>query len=285
MKQLILLLADITLLMAAVVVLRAGEVHRQRVSLVAYKLQFPRGLETAGVESFLGGLSGLLLPWWRRWIGSPYVSLEVHADVSGIHHYLFAPDAWAAAIEGVLQAALPSVRYEPTALMPAAVTMATEYRLNTHERSLSSYAAGMNAKLLATLQPLRKGETIVVQLLLRHMVWCNRLRLPTPGRRNVLAVQDQGVVVRDAEAVTALKNKQSQPLLLAVPRIGVTSKDKARARTLLRHTQTAWHEGRAPGVHLSREHGVEGTVARHLGNVGLRSLPGQRRSTPRKRPV
>ena len=53
MTQVILFLADVTLLMVAVAVLRAAESHRQQVSLVAYKLQFPRGLETDGVESFL----------------------------------------------------------------------------------------------------------------------------------------------------------------------------------------------------------------------------------------
>lgn len=263
MKQLIVLLTDVSLLMVALLALRAAAARRQRVSMVAYKLQFPRGLDVEAVESFLGGLSGLLLPWWKRWLASPYVSLEVHANAKGIHHYLLAPDSWARAIEGLMQASLPSMRYEPIELPPAGAVQATEYRLNSHERSLRVDAAGMNAKLLASMQPLHGNDTIIVQMLLTPHGLVEPPRQAAQAHANLLGNSGRPVV-RDAEAASALKEKQSHPLLLGVPRIGVACQDRGRAKVLLRHTQTAWHEGRAPGVHLARRLLTKASVARHL---------------------
>ncbi len=264
MRQLVLLLADGSLLVVALLLVRMAEARRQQRSLVAYRLQFPRGLEVDAVESFLSGLSGLLLPWWKRWLASPYVSLEVHANSSGIRHYLLVPEPWATTVEGLLQAAVPSVRYEPTELPPAPVNMAVEYRLSTHDRSLRVDAAGMNAKLLASLQPLQGQETVVVQMLLTPHGLVQPPRLAGQTEQTWLPVPQSGAA-RDGEAITALKDKQSHPLLLGVPRIGVRCQDANRARKLLRHAQTAWHEGRAPGVHLRRRLVPKTSVATQLG--------------------
>ena len=54
--------------------------RRLQSSLRAFRLTFPRGLKAVEVGNFLDGLSGLLLPWWRRWLASPFVVLETEAD-------------------------------------------------------------------------------------------------------------------------------------------------------------------------------------------------------------
>jgi hypothetical protein len=125
---------ELVVLAASLLLLRAGESKRQQRTLVAYQLKFPRGLEAEGVEGFLGGLSGLLLPWWKRWLVSPYVSLEVHASRLGINHFLLVPASWASAVQAVLQASLPSVRYEAVELPFAVLTVGAEYKLNDHRR-------------------------------------------------------------------------------------------------------------------------------------------------------
>jgi hypothetical protein len=53
-------------------------------------------------------------------------------------------------------------------------------------------------------------------------------------------------------------------MLLTVPRIGVASNDVRRARRLLRDVETAWHESRAPGVHLSRRMVSEARTAKRM---------------------
>ncbi|MGD0082037.1 MAG: type IV secretory system conjugative DNA transfer family protein [Acidimicrobiales bacterium] len=227
---------ELVALAVSLLLMRAAESTRQRRSLVAYQLKFPRGLEPEGVEAFLGGLSGLLLPWWKRWLASPYVSLEVHASSSGISHFLLAPAGWASAVEGTLQASLPSVRYESVDLPFAVLTIGAEYKLSDHRRSVRMESSSMNAKLLRPASTQQQGQ----------------FQLLDPN------------LLQSAEAVSALKEKQSHPLLLTVPRIGVASDDVRRARRLLRDVETAWHESRAPGVHLGRRTASEAAVAKRM---------------------
>jgi hypothetical protein len=255
--------AELVALAVSLLLMRAAESKRQRRSLVAYQLKFPRGLEPEGVEAFLGGLSGLLLPWWKRWLVSPYVSLEVHAGSSGISHFLLAPAGWASAVEGTLQASLPSVRYESVDLPFGVLTVGAEYKLSDHRRSVRMESSSMNAKLLASLQPLRDAEAIVIQWLITPHGPVQPARLASRQQQGQFQLLDPNLL-QSAEAVSALKEKQSHPLLLTVPRIGVASDDLRRARRLLRDVETAWHESRAPGVHLGRRTVSEAAVAKRM---------------------
>jgi hypothetical protein len=259
----VLLGVELIVLAASLLLMRAAESKRQRGTLVAYQLKFPRELKAEGVEAFLGGLSGLLLPWWKRWLVSPYVSLEVHASPSGIRHFLLVPRSWASAVEGVLQASLPSVRYESVDLPFAVLTIGAEYALSDHRRPVRTDATSMNAKLLASLQPLHQDEDIVIQWLITPHGPVQPARLASKQQPGLLQVFDPNLL-QHAEAVSALNEKQSLPMLLTVPRIGVASNDVRRARRLLRDVETAWHESRAPGVHLGRRMISEARVAKRM---------------------
>ncbi len=259
----VLLGIELVVLATSLLLVRAAESKRQRRTLVAYQLKFPRGLEAEGVEAFLGGLSGLLLPWWKRWLASPYVSLEVHASSSGIRHFLLVPGNWASAVEGVLQASLPSVRYEAVDLPYAVLTIGAEYALSDQSRSVRTDATSMNAKLLSSLQPLQQDEDIVIQWLITPHAPVQPPRLATKQQAVSLQALDPNLL-QHAEAVSALKDKQSHPMLLTVPRIGVASNNVQRARKLLRDVETAWHESRAPGVHLGRRMVSEATIAKRM---------------------
>ena len=214
-----------------------------RSHLVAYRLHFPRGLDAKDEVTALAGFSGLLLPWWRRWLATPFVSLEVHANSKGISHHLIVPEGYARSIESVLSAAVPSVRFEPEDVPDMAVRQAIEYQLTSNDRPLSIDPAALSVGLLSTLQPLTGDDELVVQWIVapHPPVSSIRQQAVTPGFRGDTTV--------DSELAAALKAKQAHPLLLAVGRIGATATSSAAEIQRLRRVEAAWHVARAPGVH------------------------------------
>ena len=57
-----------------ILVVKATERRRIGSNLSAYRLSFPRDLKSEDVARAFTGLSGLLLPWWKRWICLLYTS-------------------------------------------------------------------------------------------------------------------------------------------------------------------------------------------------------------------
>jgi hypothetical protein len=231
-------------------------------SLVAYRLTFPRNLDVDAVVSAMAGISGLLLPWWRRWLSSPFLSLEIHADRTGIRHYLVVPETWGQSATNILQASLPAVRFEPTDVPGMALRTAAEYRMSSHDRQLNVDAVGLSARLLANLQPLEDRETIVVQ----WVITPHGPVLPpkiSKDKDDTYLASLLGTTA-DSEMVSAMRKKQAQPLLLAAGRIGVRARTGWREHKLLRTVEAAWHETRAPGVHFRRKSVTNGLVARSM---------------------
>lgn len=234
-------------LFAGLSFIQSIEQQRLRSKLVVYRLSFPRNLGKEDVARALSGFSGFLLPWWRRWLASPFVALETHASANGLFHLMVVPEGWSQAVRNILQASVPAVRFEAVDLPPIKARTAAEYRLNNHGRPLLIDAPGLSAKLLANLQPLDSSETITIQWLIT----------PHPPVRPVTAqTKSSGALGLagpvEPEAAGELRKKQAQPLLLASARIGVTARAGWSELRLLRQTETAWHETRAPGVHLRR---------------------------------
>jgi hypothetical protein len=226
-------------------------------SLVALRLSFPRNLEADAVVSAMAGWNQLLLPIWKRPFGHPFVSLEVHADASGIQHYVLTPEIWRDSVQNLLQASLPSVRYEEVARPDVVVRSAAEYRLTSHQRQLNIDGDGLSAKLLTNLQPLDEDESLVVQ-------WIVTAHPPTKPPK--VASKDDGPLAlsMDSESVAALRKKLARPLLLATARIGTKAPTLWRELKLLRQVEGSWHETRAPGVHFTRRLLPESLVARRL---------------------
>jgi hypothetical protein len=256
MSWLWLLISGVSLL-AAIALVRQAEAFRLRSSLVSYTLRFPRGLPAENVAAFFAGWTGSLPPWWKRQMfGVPFLVCEVHADRSGITHRLQVPAAWTATVESLLSAHLPGVRYERdqhhTGHHAAPhVLLGAEYRLSTSDRPLDVDPAALSVRLLASLQPLRGEERVVVQFVLGSAGPVQPARLANKAEQERWLVQTDSVMLT-SEAVTALKAKQSSALLVSVGRIGAHASDGQRANQLLRHVESAWHGTRAPGVHLRR---------------------------------
>jgi Type IV secretory system Conjugative DNA transfer len=237
--------------------------RRMQSTLRVFRLTFPRSLKAEEVESFLDGLSGLLLPWWRRWLTSPFVVIETAADVNGIENYLMVPEAWQRSVLGLLSVNLPGVRFTPCDMPSRNLTIGAEYRLTNNQREVGGDAAATSARLLASLHPLGKREAVVVQWIITPHAPVAPARMATTDERHYLSTPPG--VTNTSEAATALRSKQSKPLLLAVGRIAVSANDRGRQRALLRQTEVAWHSVRSPGVHLERRWMGEQTAARRTG--------------------
>ncbi len=235
---------------------------------VVYSLRFPRDVEPAGMQAFLGAVSGLLPPMWQRWWYTPSIALEVHADHRGIRHLLLAPQHLTPTIETALAAHLPGVTYEitPGHVRPE-LSVGVEYRLTARDRPLQADAAAASAQLLAALQPLGASEVVVVQMMIAPARATRPARVATPQERDGWFTLDDGVVAT-SEAATTLKKKQSSPLLLAAPRIGIRAGSARRAEQLTKRVEVAWRATRAPGVALRRRTRPSRAVARDVAMVG-----------------
>jgi hypothetical protein len=250
------------ILVSATAAAKAVAAERQRQSLVAYRLTFPKGLGAEDVMSCLAGFSGLLLPWWRRWGAIPHVVLETLADSKGIRHQILVPEHWAQVLENILQASVPSVRFERAEVETLALTVGAEYRLSARGRALTVDVPALSAKLLFGLQPLGPTEHVEVSWMITPAGPVAPVRVASAKEQERLW-QPAGTVP-DGEAATALKQKQSQPLMLGVARIGVAASSNRSARRLLRRIEASWHESRSPGVHLKRRFASEAAVARAI---------------------
>jgi DNA helicase HerA-like ATPase len=246
---------------------RNGAAHQ------AFELTLPYGTRPEAVVAFCRSLAGLLPPWWKRWLGSPCVVIEVAADADGITHRLTAPASFAPYVLTQLRAALPGVRIKvhadgPSRAVPVA---AAELRLSSLEFPIRSDASReLAAGLLATLQPLRPGESVALQWLLS----------PAPPPRRPSAAgsltaqlgfgpgQLQAQLTSPDQA--AVREKASEPAVWAVARIGADAADRKRARALVRQVEGAFHAAGASGVTLRRRWLPERVVA---GRIVRRSEP------------
>lgn len=247
------LVACSSLFVAAVTLWRWIERSNELAQLVGYELRFSRGLETEAVEGLIGALSGLLPQWWKRLLHSPVVVFETVANHTGIHQRLLVAESRRHQVEDMLQTHLPAARY--TRLDHADtpnVLAAASYRLSVQDRALRVDAPRLSLGLLTALQPLKKGEEVVVQWVLTPAgpVPPARAASPSATKQRWFPVDDG--TREDGEAVSALRAKQAAPLLHAVARIGVSASTAKRARSLVHKVESAWHPARAPGVHLQR---------------------------------
>lgn len=245
------LVASSALFLAGASIVRLAEARQASDTLVSYRLRLPRQMPVESVEAFLAGWTGSLPPAWKRWlIGVPPLVIETLAAPQSIRHFLLVPESRWQLIEALLTAHLPSVRYERQPNVRLALTHGAEYRSSTSRRPLAIDAAALSVGLLASLQPLRKNERVVVQYVLGAHGPVQPPRVVN-GKGQPWWANDPAVV-DSSEAATALRKKHGRALMVGVGRIGIRAGSAKRAQSLLRRTESAWHGTRAPGVHLRR---------------------------------
>jgi hypothetical protein len=239
-----------------VLVARWWHMDDWRRSLVAYRLFPPAGLTPDDTATWLADISAITHPTRYALLPLPPVALETIATPAGIAHYALVREHDQQRLLSSLRAALPGIRIEvvpdyletrPTFRVAAELTMTTPVRPLASER-----AEAANAALLAALQPVGRKEEIRLQWVVTSA------GTPAPVH-TVRAVKDsspawawESTVPRDAEAVQAARVKQREPLLRAVARLGVVSRDKRAAYVLFGRVWGNLHTLNAPGVRLRR---------------------------------
>jgi hypothetical protein len=226
-----------------------------RQSLLAFRLHPPAGLTPDQVAAWLTSLSALTqAPWWWL-VPYPPVVIEITATVGGIAHYLLVPERQRGAVLASVRAHLPGARVEEAPQYLASrprLVVAAEWRLSNRRRSLGvERTASTAAGLLASLQPLGKGELICVQWVLTGA------GTPAPVRDTK---QGNGVpwwleanAPADADDLRAMRIKQREgPLLHAAGRLGVVAASRGRAYGLYGRTWGVLRQLNAPGVQFIR---------------------------------
>lgn len=253
MSSFVLLIVVSTLTIAAALVLKASERKRLQSSLVCYLVHFPRRLEASAVSEFLVGIRGMLPPWYKRWVSTPFVVLETEGSIAGITHRLLVPRQWARAVEQQLRASIPSLRYELIPTPNPVLSRGAEYSLSSGLRPLRVDASGISAKLLSSLSGFVGSEAAVLQWVLAPTGPPHPVSVaPAKGANLFARIFPKPNTVASSEIAAPARKKQAHPMLLGVCRIGVRAKSEARQKMLLRNTEVGLHGSAAPGAHLRR---------------------------------
>lgn len=259
----LLVLAAGLLFVLGLLSLRAGYTRALHANAAVLSLGFPAGLEVERVTRFLASLSGLLPPWWTRWLAQPAITFETLGGPDGISHRLVVPRSQLQVIENGLQAHLPSVRYQLTASrLLSGPLAAAEYRTTTQDRPLRVDAIAAASELLSNVQPLASGEQVVVQWTFSPAAAVRPPRVVS--REDHIQLTTDVRLLDTAEHVAAVKAKQRAPLLLAVGRIAVRAGRPERRWQLLGQAEGPLHGTRAPGVQLCRRWLPAAVVASRL---------------------
>jgi hypothetical protein len=248
------------------------DVQSWRRALVAYRLSLPANLTADDVAAWLGHVvAGTHAPWLGILPTAP-VWLEVVASPEGITHMLLVHSGMEGTVLSGLRAAAPGVRPE---LAPAyllhrpRLTMAAEGRLTHLSRPLAhDRAERTSTGMLAALQPLRPGEYVCLQWTFLGAT----TPAPAPGRDSAGTVLDllrgEGPTV-DSEALRAARLKQTEPLLQAVVRCGVSAGNQTRVRELFGRVWGSLRGLNAPGAQVVRRSLPSGVVADRLTKLAV----------------
>jgi hypothetical protein len=250
-----------TLSLGALIAWRHRAERQERGDMTGLRLSFNRSTARADVEQFLSAVTGLRLPWWKQWFGSPVMTVETTATSSGIRHDLIVSRSHRGRIDAALRAQLPGVRVEDVAVDRPDVDLAAEYRLTKAHRLLRVDDAFAYSALTA-LSHLSAGDRVTVQW---QLTPSRPLGVPrvTESRPGLLWGRRRWEFDSSADAAAA-KEKWSSALFPSVLRIGVKASTHSHALQLLRQVEAPLHATAAPGVHLTRRWMPKRLVARRL---------------------
>jgi energy-coupling factor transporter ATP-binding protein EcfA2 len=208
--------------------------RRRQWSWQSVRLHFGRDLTPEAVSAVLDAMAGL----------PPNVSLvlDLSADHAGISHYLHSDRVTLETLRGSFRAVLPNLRLEPveTPPLPAGAGLrARSIRLCGGLRVLrQDNVAETSAGLLAAMQPLRKGERLLLRWLIRSgrpaMVLREQPGQAAPSERSrLLRAKNDGGVLR-ARGLVAASAKRPQRAWQLLSRVGVVLRTRTTAYGYLR---------------------------------------------------
>jgi hypothetical protein len=262
----LLLIATSLVFLGSVMALRAGEHAQFRARLVGFELQYPYGVKPESETAFLVGLTGLVAPGWQRLFKVRGVFFEAASTNNGIVFRILVPEDHAEAVMAALRAHMPGVRVTKLDVLPElAPTLAAQLGLSNGRRMLTTTSAvSVATGLLASMQPLGDGESIVVQWFAQPVGPVKPVTGPvrTTGKKPIWTLFSPPAPT--GEALNAERAKNALPLFVATPRIGVSAKTQPAARTILGRVLAAFHAANAPGVNLFRRGVPSSIVIRNM---------------------
>ncbi|WP_329051197.1 DUF87 domain-containing protein [Amycolatopsis sp. NBC_01488] len=229
-----------------------------REALTAYRLRLPAKLTIDDVTRWLSMVAATTTaPQWSLLPTSP-LELQVVATARGIEHYLLVPKSAEAKFLGSVRAGLPGARVEeapefvgeqPQFLAAGEFTATSRHRPLAVERAEATSTA-----FLESLQPLSGDNEVRLQVIMTSAGTPEPVHSASPNREDRwwAAYLMEGEPSADAEAVRALRDKRSQPLLHVSLRLGVSAPSRAQAWSLLHRTWGTLHGANAPGVRIVR---------------------------------
>lgn len=261
MTDVLLVSIVLALWLGALTAWRRRAERQQRGDMTGLRLSFSRSTARADIEQFLTALTGLRLPWWKQWLGSPVLTVETTATSSGIRHDLIVSRSHRGRIDAAIRAHLPGVRVEDVAVDHPEVDLAAEYRLTKAHRLLRVDDAFAHSALTA-LSRLNAGDRVTVQWQVTPSRPLGVPQVVDPDRRSRRG-RRHWEFDSSADAAAA-KEKWSSALFPSVLRIGVKANTHSHALQLLRQVEAPLHATAAPGVHLTRRWLSKRLVARRL---------------------
>ncbi|WP_200300811.1 type IV secretory system conjugative DNA transfer family protein [Streptomyces adelaidensis] len=200
-----------------------------------FSLTFPADLNADHVTAWLHAVSGTLTSGPRRLLGVSSFVCEVEAREAGIQHRLRVPEGQAGYVAGQLRSLMPGSTVTPAGEEEAPLqwTAAVELGTSAPRRGLGVWnAEALASSLLTTMQPLGRGEAVVLQWVLS----------PALRERPPQQASDSGPPgfagrllggVGDRDRITDERAKLGEPNFLAVLRLAVKAGSPARSDQLL----------------------------------------------------
>lgn len=203
---------------------------------VSVALTFPRTASADQAVAAVRSLAGLLPPWWRRWFGTPAVTLEIHASAEGIKHVLTMPQSRSEYVTAALRAAIPGLRISEVDETDARFDLARELRPAGAGRLRVDEPEATNTAILASLAPLAEGERVAFQ----YVITPTAPLLPLGTWPTLFG-----------QPTTDAQPEQSEPELAAAIRIGVSAATDARRSQIMARLLGSFH-GLNGGARLTR---------------------------------
>lgn len=244
-----LLLVAFTAGLGLLVAKHYSQVERDR-NRRTYRLHFPAELSGDSVISWMRSISGTLRVSRSRVNGMPTVAFELWATSEGLVHRMKVPWQHADYVIAQLRSLVPGIRVTPEDEFPHRLwTRSVEVGLTHSSRQLRIYSAtDVAASLLASVQALEKGETVLIQWVItpaipKHLPVYKEAR---SDRLSPRVVVNGDMANRDE--VSDRRGKLEEPNVMAVLRVGATASTKVRADHLIYRVRASMSSTRSPAT-------------------------------------
>ncbi|MBV9869683.1 MAG: hypothetical protein JO214_03580, partial [Frankiaceae bacterium] len=232
---------------------RSVEASTWRRRLCAYRVTFPSDCDEDTISAWFASVAAIThRPLWSV-LALPPVAWEMVATHNGIAYYLLLSRQNASSVLSSLRATIPGTRViEDLAYLTTRprVVVAAEATLTSRARPLAlTRRVGSNSSFLASLQPVPRGASIVMQWTATSAGTPAPVKQPTTkdsSRRLPWLLDDEAPV--DTEAVRQARLKNQEPLLHGTLRIGVAANNPATGYALLGRVWGHLQGMNAPGV-------------------------------------